>query len=135
MLLASLMGETASRARERIQQFSESGNRDSDEVGEVAALARFSISLLKSARCRTSEQRTGGEMDGVKRRRRITTQPPFPSTSEPSLESAENWRSGLWSSSRRSQLAAVSVKRGGVVSPVEKRSDSRRFSTGLTARG
>jgi len=38
-------GETASRARECIHEFSDSGNRDSDEVGEVAALARFLISL------------------------------------------------------------------------------------------
>jgi hypothetical protein len=38
--------ETASRARQRIQLASESGNRDSGEAGKGATLARFSLSLL-----------------------------------------------------------------------------------------
>ena len=46
MLLASLMRETASRARKRMKGISESQNRDSGEDGEVATLARFLISLL-----------------------------------------------------------------------------------------
>jgi len=44
LLLASQFGETASRTRQRIQHFSESGNRDSGEreggdAGAVFALA------------------------------------------------------------------------------------------------
>jgi len=60
-------GETASRARERIQRFSESANRDSDEAGEVAALARFSLSLPTADRCRTSEQQMAGDGRGQKK--------------------------------------------------------------------
>jgi len=46
LLLASLEGETASRARERFVNSSERGKRDSGERAEGDPLARFSPSLL-----------------------------------------------------------------------------------------
>jgi len=44
LLLASQMGETASRARKRNQEDGESENRDSGGKGKGETLARFSIS-------------------------------------------------------------------------------------------
>jgi hypothetical protein len=60
MLLASLMGETASRARKRIQRFSESEYRDSGEEGEVETLARYSISLPIAGSVSDQWAATGG---------------------------------------------------------------------------
>ena len=122
MLLASQMGETASRARERIQPISESENRDSGEVGEVAKLARFSISLLNIGSVSDQRAADGWVMDGVKKRRRITTQHPSLICEFLPGVCGKLARAGVLGFSRPGQLSAVSVKIGGAVSPVENRS-------------
>lgn len=78
MLLASPMGRQRDGAQDRNQPISERGNRDSDEAEEVAALARFSLSLLTAGSVSDQQAANGGVMDCVKKRRRITTDIHFP---------------------------------------------------------
>jgi len=102
------MGRQRAGARERNQPISESGTRDSDEVGEVAALARFSLSLLTAGSVSDQRAANDGVMDGVKKRRRTTTILPFPLIPNLSRSLRKIGTGGPWFSSRWWQLSAVS---------------------------
>lgn len=91
---------------------SESQNRDSGGEGERVTLARFLISLLISAWCRTSEQQTVGVRAGVKKAKtnHLTLCPRQGQCFQPGRSLWKIAAGGPRFSSRPWQLCTVSVK-------------------------